>query len=129
MAKKAQIDKDLHVLPTAKGDWAIKAGGSPKPLKVFSSKNAAKAYAKSLVVVVDKKSGSKGSAAKKAGGASSADIVVHTKAIFQFKHSSKGKVSKVVGKKSGPQFGSAKGKFVIAPDFNEIPQDFHDYVE
>lgn len=131
MAKKAKISggKDIHVLPTAKGEWAIKAGGSPKPLKLFSSKNAATAYAKNLVAKPNKTIGAK--AGKKAKGAlSSVDVYVHTKAIFEVKHTSKGKVSKVVSKtKAVPQFGSAKGKFVLSPDFDETPEDFHDYVE
>ncbi|MFO7955903.1 MAG: DUF2188 domain-containing protein [Candidatus Brocadiia bacterium] len=127
MAKKKIDEKNLHVLPTAKGEWAVKSAGAPKPLKTLPTKAAATTYAKTLV-------GKKMKVAEKPTGkkAPAADIVTHHKWIVSVHTAEQGKVSKVgpaKGKKGSPQFGSAQGKFVIADDFEETPQDFDEYVE
>lgn len=127
MAKKKIDQKNLHVLPTAKGEWAVKSGGAPKPLKILPTKTAATTYAKTLVgkkmKVGENTSGQEGSAA---------DIVTHHKGIVSVHTVKQGKVSKVgpvKGTKGSPTFGSAQGRFVIADDFEETPEDFDEYVE
>lgn len=127
MAKKKIDQNSLHVLPTAKGEWAVKSAGSPQPLKTLPTKAAATTYAKKLVgqkmKVAEKPAGKKGPAA---------DIVTHHKGMVSVYTVKQGKVSKVgpaKGKKGSPQFGSAEGKFVIADDFEETPEDFDEYVE
>lgn len=139
MAKKgAGNAKKLHVLPVAKGGWAIKNAGSPEPMKTFATKAEATAYAKKVAAKSKgavaqfkaKKSTAKKTAAKKP--AAKANVVTHEKWILMSKPAKAGKVSKIApanAKKGSPQFGSAKGKFVIAADFENTPEDFHEYVE
>lgn len=138
MAKKAAGNaKKLHVLPVAKGGWAIKNAGSPKPMKTFATKAEATAYAKkvaaskgAVVQFKAKKSTAKKAAAKKP--AAKGSVVTHEKWILMSKPAKAGKVSKIAPakvQKGSPQFGSAKGKFVIGADFENTPEDFHEYVE
>lgn len=127
MAKKKFDQKSLHVLPTAKGEWAVKSAGAPKPLKTLPTKAAATKYAKALVekktMVAEKRTGKK---------SPSADIITHHKGAVSVYTTKQGKVSKVgpaKAKKGSPQFGSAEGMFVIADDFEETPEGFDEYVE
>lgn len=137
MAKKtAGKDKSLHVVPVPKGGWAIKNAGSPKPMKTFATKAEATAYAKkvaakpkSSVQFKPKKTVGKKDKAKKTAKTS---VVTHKKWILVSKSMKEGKVSQIApgnAEKGSPQFGSAKGKFVIAADFEKTPEDFHEYVE
>jgi hypothetical protein len=123
----------LHVLPVAKGGWAIKKAGSPEPMKTFATKAEATAYAKkvaakskgAVVQFKAKKSAAKKAATKKP--AAKASVVTHEKWILMSKPAKAGKVSKIApakAKKGSPQFGSAKGKFVIATDFEDTPEEF-----
>lgn len=139
MAKNAAGKaKELHVLPVAKGGWAIKNAGSPEPIKTFATKSEATAYAKKVAAkskgaVVQIKA--KKSTAKEAGAqkpAAKTSVVTHEKWILTSKPAKAGKVSKIAPantKMGSPQFGSAKGKFVIAAGFDDTPDDFHEYVE
>lgn len=138
MAKKsADKPKNLHVVPVPKGGWAIKDAGSPKPMKTFATKAEATAYAKKIASPSKstdpfkaKTSAGKKVVAKKA--VAKTTVVTHQKWILASKPAKQGKISKVAPgqtKKGSPQFGSAKGKFVVAADFEEIPEDFHEYME
>jgi len=136
MAKKsAETPKNLHVVPVPKGGWAIKNAGSPEPMKTFATKAQATAYAKKLAGDSSLQFEAKNSVGKKPTGKKAAlktTVVTHEKWILASKTTKQGKVSRIAPgrtKRGSPQFGSAKGKFVIAADFEKTPEDFHEYVE
>lgn len=131
MATKSKKSGAVHVLPSPKGEWVVKKGGSPKPVKTFKKKTAATAYAKTLVTK-SKGSGAKQVLAKKGAAKKTGALVMHTSKIFDSKVAKGGKISKVGAAKSAkkpkPQFGSAEGKFQIAEDFDALPEEFSEYV-
>ncbi len=124
--------KVLHVVPTATGSWAIKAAGSPAPIKTFATKAQATTYAKKLVSVRTASSKKRGAVTAPATVNAKASIVTHGEWIFFSQVSSHGKTLKIAPAASepgAPTFGSAAGKFVVESDFDAIPEDFAAYVE
>jgi hypothetical protein len=132
--KSAPETQSLHVLPVAKGGWAIKRAGEPEPIQTFASKVEASAHARTLANKA--RSGSvhvkARKAAKKVAAKTAGPVVIHDKWIIASKPARHGKVSRIVPtavKKGSPTFGSARGKFVIGSDLDDTPEDFHEYVE
>lgn len=131
MATKSKKSGTVHVLPSPKGEWVVKKGGSPKPVKTFKKKTAATAYAKTLVTKAKKGSAAKKVMAKEGAAKKTGGLVMHTSKIFDSKVAKGGKISQVGVAKSAkrpkPQFGSAEGKFKMAEDFNSLPEEFSEY--
>lgn len=101
----------IHVTPEPQGSWAVKRNGIPMPLRHFSRKREAIAYARSL-------------AAK--------EVVIHDREELAYTVERKGKIVRFRGpgaEKAKPTFGSAQGLITVAEDFEASLEDFAEYTE
>lgn len=113
-----------HVLPAARGGWMVKRDGDATALAHFAAKEEAVICARVLAA---------GDGDRHTGRSATCrpSVVVHDSVRFAWMTSDDGTVARVEnpsGSKRRPTFGSARGRFAIADDFDEMPPDFDDYL-